>query len=249
MNKVYTILIVAGGYLDCEWAVQWLKEMDISYCIAADKGLMYVDKLGIHVNCILGDYDSVDKKALEQYKNKKNDISQQDALSENVNILTFPTEKDYTDTHLAIKKAIDIIKQRKALNNKPFLNKIQTKEDGFEIYILGAIGTRLDHTMTNVYCMNEAYEAGIDCYIVDKYNKIYICDRQRQITKKKQYGAFVSIVPVTQEVILTLKGMKYNLNHFCLKQGVSICQSNEIAEEIAHIIVEKGKIIVYETKD
>lgn len=235
MNKVYRILIVAGGYLDCEWAEQWLKKMDISYCIAADRGLMYVDKLGIKVHCILGDYDSVDKKALDKYKNKDSHDSQQDSLSKNMNILTFPTEKDYTDTHLAIKKAIHVIKER--------------KEGFFEIYILGAIGTRLDHTMTNIYCMNEAYEAGIDCYMVDKYNKIYICDKERQILKKEQHGSFVSIVPVTEAVILTLKGMKYNLNHFYLKQGVSICQSNEIAKEAAQIIVEKGKIIVYETRD
>ena len=92
MNKVYRILIVAGGYLDCEWAAQWLKKMDISYCIAADRGLMYVDKLGIKVHCILGDYDSVDKKALDKYKNKENHASQQDSLSNNMNILTFPTE-------------------------------------------------------------------------------------------------------------------------------------------------------------
>lgn len=235
MNKVYRILIVAGGYLDCEWAAQWLKKMDISYCIAADRGLMYVDKLGIKVHCILGDYDSVDKKALDKYKNKENHTSQQDSLSNNMNILTFPTEKDYTDTHLAIKKAIHVIKER--------------DDDAFEIYIVGAIGTRLDHTMTNIYCMNEAYEAGIDCYMIDKYNKIYICDKKRRILKKQQHGSFVSIVPVTEEVILTLKGMKYNLHHFCLKQGVSICQSNEIAEETAQIIVEKGKIIIYETRD
>ena len=97
--------------------------------------------------------------------------------------------------------------------------------------------------------MNEAYEAGIDCYMIDKYNKIYICDKEQRIVKQEQHGAFISILPVTQEVILTLKGMKYNLNHFCLKQGVSICQSNEIAEDTAQIIVEKGKIIIYETKD
>ena len=249
MNKTYKILIISGGYFDCEWAAQWLKQMDIFYCIAADRGLMYVDKLGIDVDCILGDYDSVDKKALDKYKDNEGHVSQQNSLSKNMNIITFPTEKDYTDTHLAIKKAINVIKEQKELKNKTLLNEIEAKENSFEIYILGGIGTRLDHTMTNIYCMNEAHEAGIDCYMIDKYNKIYICDKQRKIVKKEQHGAFVSIVPVTEEVILTLKGMKYNLNHFCLKQGVSICQSNEIADETAQIIVEKGKIIVYETRD
>ncbi len=249
MNKVYRILIVAGGYLDCEWAAQWLKKLDISYCIAADKGLMYVDKLGIHVNCILGDYDSVDKNALDKYKNKKDYYSREGFLSNDINIITFPTEKDYTDTHLAIKKAMNVIKEKKEFNNKAPLNQSGIKEETFEVYILGGIGTRLDHTMTNIYCMNEAYEAGIDCYMIDKYNKIYICDKEQRIVKQEQHGAFISILPVTQEVILTLKGMKYNLNHFCLKQGVSICQSNEIAEDTAQIIVEKGKIIIYETKD
>ena len=42
---------------------------------------------------MLGDYDSVDKKIFEKYNG-------------NTKTITYPCEKDYTDTHLALKKAI-----------------------------------------------------------------------------------------------------------------------------------------------
>jgi len=225
MDKV---IIFTGGSIDCDWAKQWLCDMDFFYCIAADKGLMYAHKMGMQIDYILGDYDSVDRPILEKYK-------------QHTTVETFPAEKDYTDTHLALKKAVEVLSERQAQQ--------KAQQDIPEIYILGGTGTRIDHTMTNIYCMKEILKTNFRCYMMDKYNKIYMCNKKHFIKKKEQYGNFVSILPVTEEAVITLKGMKYNLSHFCLKQGVSICQSNEVLDDTAEIIVEKGEILVYETKD
>lgn len=62
------ILIITGGTVDYEWAKDWLSGKTYDYCIAADSGLVHADKLGIRVDYILGDYDSVNERLLDTYK-------------------------------------------------------------------------------------------------------------------------------------------------------------------------------------
>ena len=99
------ILIISGGSIDEMWGRKWVADYEPDYCIAADSGLVMADKLGLTVDLLLGDYDSVDKKIFEKYNG-------------NTKTITYPCEKDYTDTHLALKKAIEKIKklQEKAVD-------------------------------------------------------------------------------------------------------------------------------------
>ena len=217
------VLIISGGSINADWLQCWIKEHRIVYCIAADKGLETAYKTGIKVDYILGDYDSVDSHILDIYKNS-------------TEVVAYPPEKDYTDTHIAVKKGIEVIKSMNAI-------------DDICLYVAGATGTRIDHTMTNIYVLDEALEAGINAYIIDEYNKVYIKDKEFKICKNEQYGKYVSFIPMTEKVELTLKGMKYLLSHYVLTQGKSICQSNEIIEEEAIITINGGKIVVVESHD
>lgn len=54
---------------------------------------------------------------------------------------------------------------------------------------------------------------------------------------------------MTEEVKLSISGMKYNLDNYLLNQGSSICQSNEITENEAVISLDKGRLIVIESRD
>lgn len=212
-------LILTGGSIDIEWAKKWLSDKEFEYCIAADSGLVYADRLGVKVDFLLGDYDSVDKDILERYKKQ-------------VDFKVYPREKDYTDTHLAIITAI--------------------KNGASEIYILGATGSRMDHTLTNIGNMKTALDCCIDCHIFDKNNHIYLVSDETgtyTIKKEMQYGRYVSIVPMSEEVEITLKGFKYELDRYVLKQGLSICQSNEIQNNEGRITIHKGLAIVFETCD
>ena len=51
MSKV---LIVTGGSVNVAWAKEWLDNQIFDYCIAADSGLEYADKLGLKVDFLLG---------------------------------------------------------------------------------------------------------------------------------------------------------------------------------------------------
>lgn len=211
-------LIVTGGSLDIRWAKDFIKTIQAEYIIAADSGLKYIDELGLVPDMILGDYDSVENDLLDKYKS--------------TDIKTYPREKDYTDTHIAIINAL--------------------KTGASEIYILGATGTRMDHTFTNICNMKAAIDCGVPCFIYDKHNKIYIVNDQMgevKLSKKGQYGNYVSIVPLSEEAVISLNGFKYPLDNYVLHQGLSICQSNEIKEDEAVIKINKGLLIVFETKD
>lgn len=221
------ILIISGGSIDEMWGRKWVADYEPDYCIAADSGLVMADKFGLTVDLLLGDYDSVDKKIFKKYNG-------------NTKTITYPCEKDYTDTHLALKKAIEKIK------------KLQdTSKDGTEdeIAIIGATGTRYDHAFTNIFVLDESLEAGIRCAIYDKNNKIYLADKSFEIRKDKQFGDYLSFAPMTPEAGLSLSGVKYPLDRYTLRQGESICQSNEITEMIAKVEIFTGKLVVFETRD
>lgn len=217
------VLIISGGRINTDWLQSWIEEHRIVYCIAADKGLETAYKMGIKVDYILGDYDSVDSYILDMYKN-------------NTEVVTYPPEKDYTDTHIAVKKGIEVIKSMDSI-------------DDICLYVTGATGTRIDHTMTNIYVLNEALESGIKAYVIDEYNKVYIKDKTFKIGKSTQYGKYVSFIPMTEQVELSLTGMKYTISQYVLTQGKSICQSNEIVGDEAIITINGGKIVVVESHD
>ena len=221
------ILIISGGSIDEMWGRKWVADYEPDYCIAADSGLVMADKLGLTVDLLLGDYDSVDKKIFEKY-------------NRNTKTITYPCEKDYTDTHLALKKAIEKIKKLQDTSK-------DITED--EIAIIGATGTRYDHAFTNIFVLDESLEAGIRCAIYDKNNKIYLADKSFEIRKDKQFGDYLSFAPMTPEAGLSLSGVKYPLDRYTLRQGESICQSNEITEIIAKVEIFTGKLVVFETRD
>lgn len=84
--------------------------------------------------------------------------------SSGVKILQFPPEKDMTDTQLAIEYAI---------------------ENRFELVILvGALGTRLDHSLANIYLLKKLRENGIDGILVDEHNEIMLIDDTIEINRK-----------------------------------------------------------------
>lgn len=187
--------------------------------IAGDRGLEALYQLKIIPNHVVGDFDSVSPEILEFYKKQPKIIFH-----------TYNAEKDNTDTDIALKLAI------------------QMKSS--EITILGALGKRMDHALANIHILKDALEANIPCQIIDGYNRIYLINAEKTLEKDKVYGKYISLIPLTSTVEgLTLKGFKYPLNRYNLPIGTSLGISNEIIEDIAHIEMEKGILIVIESKD
>ena len=187
--------------------------------IVCDRGLEALYQLKIIPNHVVGDFDSVSSNVLTFYQNKPQVVFH-----------TYNAEKDNTDTDIALKLAI--------------------KLKSSEITILGALGKRMDHAIANIHILKDALEAEIPCQILDENNRIYLINKEMTLSKDKVYGKYISLIPLTSMIEgLTLTGFKYPLNHYTLPIGTSLGISNEMIEDIAHIEMKKGILIVIESRD
>lgn len=139
-------------------------------------------------------------------------------------------EKDDTDTEAAIRKVMELGCGR--------------------IHLLGGTGSRLDHMLGNVGLLGIGLEAGVEIFLLDPGNRIRMIKEGMVLLKEEQYGKYVSLLPVTQEVTgITLTGMKYPLTGYTMRQYASIGISNEIIGDRAEIFLKEGVLLVCETLD
>ena len=148
----------------------------------------------------------------------------------NVQVIKLNPIKDDTDTEFVIREAI--------------------RRGATEITVLGATGTRLDHVLANVNLLGLGLEEGVSIQLVDKYNRIRMISDMIEITKKEQFGDYVSVLPVKGNAKgVTLEGMKYPLKDADVSCFSSLCVSNEIKETVANISVKQGVLLVIESRD
>lgn len=211
-------LIITGGKIEERFFYQIYKQNKFDYIIASDKGLEILDKYNIKPNYIIGDFDSVDKKILKKYINKKD-----------IKVQKLNPDKEYTDTHLAVKLA----EKLKSTN----------------VIILGAIGTRLDHTIANIHILKETLDKNIECKIINKNNEIQLVNKTIILNKDDKYN-YISLIPLTTKVEgITLRGFKYLLSNITLEIGQSIGVSNEQLEKNAEVKIKDGILILIKSKD
>lgn len=149
--------------------------------------------------------------------------------TQNIKIIKLNPEKDLTDTHSAIDLALEI--------------------KSTEITILGAIGTRLDHTMANIHILKQALDKNIKAKIVNEKNEIELINKEIIIKKDDNYK-YVSIIPLTTNVTgITIEGMKYIINDYTLSIGDSLGVSNEQIDKEAKISIKTGILVVIKSKD
>ncbi len=116
------------------------------------------------------------------------------------------------------------------------------------VVILGATGTRLDHTLTNIRLLERFHSAGVAAEILDEHNRIRLVDGLVRLSRAKQYGKYISLLPLDAEAAVTLKGFFYPAEDLILRRASSLGVSNEIVEETAEIRTA-GLILLMETKD
>jgi thiamine pyrophosphokinase len=147
-----------------------------------------------------------------------------------VEIKTFPPEKDKTDTQIAIELAL--------------MHAPST------IDLVGAMGSRLDHTLANLHLLMLPMQLNVEAHLLDQNNRISLRQSGFTLTKAGQYGDYVSLLPFAGEVKgLTLTGFKYPLNHVTLSPGSSLGISNEIKDEEARVELSEGILVVFESRD
>lgn len=242
------IFIFSGGTIDPDVVRKMYSRVTPDAVIAADRGLIFCDENGIMPDCIVGDFDSLgayDNIPIHSSGTENapaNQAADAHRLLEKYRRLGVAedrslVEKDWTDTESAIEKAISLRAN--------------------EVWLFGATGTRLDHTMNNIFNLRRLSRAGIFGHVVDSHNYITVCCAPDEgvaeyiLDLEKQYGSYVSLLPLGGEVTgLTLTGFKYPLQQEKLRpDDGGLCISNEISEKNAVISWKTGDLMIMETRD
>lgn len=147
---------------------------------------------------------------------------------EKVGIEKFSPIKDETDTELCINYLL---------------------EKGFkDITLIGVTGTRLDHTIANLYLLKKIYLCGVKACIVDENNRIYY--EIDELRLKRREGFYVSVIPLNKEgVIVSLNGFLYPLTRETLEFTTTRGISNKIVKDFGKIKIHKGEVLIIESKD
>lgn len=143
------ILILTGGSIEPSFAKNYIAQHSWDRILAADSGLEFCRAADILPDRILGDYDSARKETVHYYREHFPE-----------RMVTYPSEKDETDTELAVSLALEA--------------------GADHMTLLGATGTRVDHLLGSLQLLVKACAAGADCVIVDAHNRIRLLGRPRE---------------------------------------------------------------------
>jgi thiamine pyrophosphokinase len=147
--------------------------------------------------------------------------------SRNVPIIKYSSDKDKTDTHICLEYAM---------------------EQYDEILILGATGSRLDHTLGNISILKLAAEKGKTACIIDENNELYVVKDSIKLEGNK--GDLLSLLPLSSRVEgINLKGVLYPLQDSVMEIGNPYGVSNKFAENTAELTIVSGYMIVIKSKD
>ena len=182
-------LLVIGGRPP---AVEWLRQAAVGRIPwAIDHGIDICQKAGIRPEHLLGDRDSASKEAWEW------------GSSFSAATDTYPSEKDFTDTQLALEKL---------------------PPTAFAI-VTGAFGGRFDHAFANIFsCAN----AKPSCCLADEQELLVFLkgDMEIQVTCQQEPLA-ISLLPLTAECSgVTISGVHWPLKDATLHQHMPNTISN-----------------------
>ena len=144
-----------------------------------------------------------------------------------VEVIAYSSDKDKTDTQLCIEYAAE-----------------RTQE----VMLLGATGSRMDHTLANLSLLCYGLEKGIKISIVNDTNQIFLI--KDAISIQGRVGDIVSLLPYSEQVKgICTKGLRYELSNAVMIQGNPYGVSNYLTSEEATVEIASGILLVIRSKD
>ncbi len=207
------VAVVASGAWSAD-DVRWLDRADL--VIAADGGAATLDRLGRRPDRLIGDLDSADADLVVRLERA------------GVPVERHPTDKDATDTELAIRAA--------------------AVAGATEIVLLGALGgDRLDHELANLLLLADPELAASHLRIVRGSTTVR-AQGAGTLVLEGAAGDLVSLLPVGGDAVgVTTTGLRWGLADAVLGVGGSRGISNEILATPATVALEGGTLLVVET--
>jgi len=209
LMKAGKCLIISGGELkDPSYYKKALSGMEL--IIAADGGARHAKNLGLTPHFVLGDFDTL------------TDAEQVTLEEQGVKLERFPSNKDFSDTHLALLKAIEL---------------------GYtDITIITALGGRMDHTLANIMllALPEANQVKLRI-LAEKQEILLIRD---ELIIEGVPGTTISLLPLSDKVTgIKTSGLEYQVPQNTFIMGIPRGISNVMTEKQAKIQIETGLLL------
>ncbi len=175
--------------------------------IAADGGYSHLKKHGIRCDLLLGDFDSID------------------GLPNDIERITFPVEKDFTDTALAL---------------------YEGDARGFSHFIiLGCTGGREDHTFAAYALLSEARARGLRAKMVSKNSTVFIIKNEKVRIKCDTGCHFSAFAFGGTAHGVSIKGLYYEAENLSLSPSCHLTASNIFTGKDAEVCVCDGELIIF----
>ena len=159
------------------------------YLICADGGLAHAQRLGLEPDLVVGDFDS--------YSGER---------SYHCETVQVPSEKDESDTLLAVRLAADRGYRR--------------------ILLLGGTGGRMDHTVSNLQTLVYGLELGLEVSLADEDNLAFVLRNEcRQVEARSGWMLSVFCYGDRAEGV-NLSGVKYPVKDGTLTNTFPLGLSN-----------------------
>ncbi len=139
--------------------------------------------------------------------------------------ITLNPIKDISDTHAALELAMEL--------------------GVTEFFILSGIGSRMDHTLSNISLLQLLDKNGVVGFVIDNNNRIRYAKKQNEVNNDYD---FVSVIPLEDGVTVTTQGFAYKTDNLILNFAQSRFVSNELKGSHGNLEI-KGKALIIETRD
>ena len=198
------IICIGGGRTPAkDWLTQLVQQSEKGSTdrpiLAIDRGVNICHALKLPPVHLIGDGDSADSGAWTW------------AEERGTHVHAFPTEKDFTDTELALHIAAEYFA-------RPL------------VILTGAFGGRLDHLMSTAAV---AAHATIPCVLADERETLFYLHAGESLTVTCDTPPrAISLLPFTEECTgVTTRGLYWELQDACITNCASLAISNVLAHE------------------
>lgn len=206
--------LILLSYMECvtpDMAQELAESAD--YIIAADGGQNRAREFGLQPDCVIGDFDST-------------------TLNEDFDCIyiTYPAEKDLTDTEAALTHALE-----KGCRN---------------VILLGGMGGRLDHTMGNIGLLDKYCNSFDHMEFIDGKNRMELLKDSGRTLKRDARYKYFGLVSLNAEASgIDIRGAKYELTGASLERASTLGVSNEFSEGTVEICVREGTLLIVRSAD
>ena len=145
-----------------------------------------------------------------------------DVLAPDTKIIRHNPIKDQTDFELAI----DYV----------------AENGGTDLAVLGFFGGRIDHSLVNIAMLLYAWRKGLRIDARDANQRLTVRSGEFTVTAHK--GDTFSIIPLAENIRVSLSGLFYPLDNYALRTDSSLGVSNVFTEDTATVKADGAVLII-----